>query len=107
MHLQAVVPLNEECGFIEWVPSTRGFRNIVLDIYKEIGASCGTRELLAYRVPITEPVQYVVCVCRIGSGCGKGGYSLVIAVKIVSFYYWHSVFFFFARLSFRSTRNVG
>ena len=30
----AVVPLNEECGILEWVPNTIGFRNIVNDLYK-------------------------------------------------------------------------
>ena len=30
----AVMPINEECGLIEWVPNTVGFRNIVYDIYK-------------------------------------------------------------------------
>ncbi|ORX89906.1 hypothetical protein K493DRAFT_288711 [Basidiobolus meristosporus CBS 931.73] len=30
----AVVPLNEECGLIEWVPNTAGLRHILLKIYK-------------------------------------------------------------------------
>ena len=30
----AAMPINEECGLIEWVPNTVGFRNIVYDVYK-------------------------------------------------------------------------
>jgi len=30
----AVMPLNEECGLLEWVPNTNGFRNIVNDLYR-------------------------------------------------------------------------
>jgi serine/threonine-protein kinase ATR len=30
----AVVPLNEECGMIEWVNNTVGFRNILNRIYR-------------------------------------------------------------------------
>lgn len=31
----AVVPINEECGIIEWVPHTAGLRNILLKLYRE------------------------------------------------------------------------
>ena len=30
----AVMPLNEECGLLEWVPNTNGYRNIVNDLYR-------------------------------------------------------------------------
>ena len=33
----AVVPLNEECGLLEWVPKTHGLRHILNKIYKEKG----------------------------------------------------------------------
>lgn len=33
--MQAVVPLNEECGLIEWVPNTQTLRNILNKIYRE------------------------------------------------------------------------
>ncbi|RAL53196.1 hypothetical protein DM860_006868 [Cuscuta australis] len=33
----AVIPLTEDCGMIEWVPHTRGLRQILQDIY----SSCG------------------------------------------------------------------
>ncbi|KAL8187826.1 UNVERIFIED_CONTAM: hypothetical protein K2H54_056449, partial [Gekko kuhli] len=31
----AVIPLNEECGIIEWVNNTAGLRNILIKLYKE------------------------------------------------------------------------
>jgi phosphatidylinositol kinase/protein kinase (PI-3 family) len=33
----AVVILNEECGFLEWVPNTMGYRNIVIGLYEQRG----------------------------------------------------------------------
>ncbi|KAJ1924525.1 hypothetical protein IWQ60_005140 [Tieghemiomyces parasiticus] len=30
----AVVPLSEDCGLIEWVPHTTGYRHIVMDVYR-------------------------------------------------------------------------
>lgn len=33
----AVIPLTEDCGMVEWVPHTRGLRNILQDVY----ISCG------------------------------------------------------------------
>lgn len=30
-----MVPLNEECGLIEWVPNLIGYRNILMNLYKE------------------------------------------------------------------------
>ncbi|XP_064619014.1 serine/threonine-protein kinase ATR-like [Lineus longissimus] len=41
----AVVPLNEECGLIEWVSHTQGFRNIIIKIYKERRIYCTAPEL--------------------------------------------------------------
>ncbi|KAL7294393.1 hypothetical protein TKK_0012398 [Trichogramma kaykai] len=31
----SVVPLNEECGLIEWVPNLIGYRHILMNMYKE------------------------------------------------------------------------
>lgn len=31
----AVIPLNEKCGLIEWIPNLQGFRAIVMKAYKE------------------------------------------------------------------------
>lgn len=41
----AVVPLNEECGLLEWVSNTCGFRNIVNDIYRSRGKITRTSEI--------------------------------------------------------------
>lgn len=35
----AVIPLNEECGIIEWVNNTAGLRHILTKLYKEKGVS--------------------------------------------------------------------
>ncbi|XP_061492905.1 serine/threonine-protein kinase ATR isoform X2 [Rhineura floridana] len=35
----AVIPLNEECGIIEWVNNTAGLRNILIKLYKEKDSS--------------------------------------------------------------------
>ncbi|KAI8818829.1 uncharacterized protein EV422DRAFT_536978 [Fimicolochytrium jonesii] len=41
----AVVPLNEECGLIEWVPNTMGFRHIMLSAYKMKNMYCFPNEV--------------------------------------------------------------
>ena len=33
---KAVIPLNEECGLLEWVQNTHGLRNILTKIYKYV-----------------------------------------------------------------------
>ncbi|XP_077973819.1 serine/threonine-protein kinase ATR-like isoform X2 [Styela clava] len=53
----AVIPLNEECGLIEWVPHTRGFRHILIARYKQMGTHCTNRELVTYIVQKTAPLQ--------------------------------------------------
>lgn len=35
----SVLPLNEECGIIQWVPNLLGFRPILMNLYKERGKS--------------------------------------------------------------------
>uniref|UniRef100_A0A4D5RS55 Serine/threonine-protein kinase ATR n=1 Tax=Ixodes scapularis TaxID=6945 RepID=A0A4D5RS55_IXOSC len=40
-----VVPLNEECGLIEWIPDLQGFRYILNRIYREKGQLTTGREL--------------------------------------------------------------
>lgn len=37
IRLYSVVPLNEECGLIEWVPNLLGLRPILLSLYKQKG----------------------------------------------------------------------
>ncbi|KAL9937728.1 hypothetical protein V8E36_003273 [Tilletia maclaganii] len=41
----AVVTLNEECGFIEWVPNTIGFRNVLTTLYASKGISLYTPDV--------------------------------------------------------------
>ena len=41
----SVVPLNEECGLIEWVPNTTGLRHILNKLYKAKGLGISTSEL--------------------------------------------------------------
>lgn len=41
----AVIPLNEECGLLEWVPNTSGLRYILNKIYKEKGIVVKIQEL--------------------------------------------------------------
>ncbi|KKY18324.1 putative phosphatidylinositol 3and 4-kinase [Phaeomoniella chlamydospora] len=41
----AVVPLNEECGLIEWVDNLKTFRDILLKIYKEKGTAINYMEI--------------------------------------------------------------
>lgn len=41
----AVIPLNEECGIIEWVQNLETFRAIVTDIYKQRGILMMNREI--------------------------------------------------------------
>ncbi|XP_032688955.1 serine/threonine-protein kinase ATR isoform X2 [Odontomachus brunneus] len=41
----SVVPLNEECGLIEWVPNLVGLRPTIMNLYKEKGILISSREL--------------------------------------------------------------
>ncbi|KAG9494230.1 hypothetical protein GDO78_001862 [Eleutherodactylus coqui] len=53
----AVIPLNDECGIIEWVNNTEGLRNILLKLYKERGIYMGGRELRHYMLPKNAPEE--------------------------------------------------
>ncbi|XP_011699804.1 PREDICTED: serine/threonine-protein kinase ATR isoform X2 [Wasmannia auropunctata] len=41
----SVVPLNEECGLIEWVPNLVGFRPTIMNLYRERGIAPTNKEL--------------------------------------------------------------
>ncbi|CAH2238336.1 jg17493 [Pararge aegeria aegeria] len=41
----SVLPLNEECGLIEWVPNLVGLRPVLMHIYKQKGIHTSNREL--------------------------------------------------------------
>lgn len=45
LDLQSVVPLNEECGLIEWVPNLVGLRPTIMNLYRERGIAPTNKEL--------------------------------------------------------------
>ncbi|XP_048511999.1 serine/threonine-protein kinase ATR isoform X2 [Athalia rosae] len=53
----SVVPLNEECGLIEWIHNLVGFRPILLEFYKERGTYMTARELKARTCGLQEPLE--------------------------------------------------
>ncbi|XP_053162859.1 serine/threonine-protein kinase ATR isoform X2 [Hemicordylus capensis] len=52
----AVIPLNEECGIIEWVNNTAGLRHILIQLYKEKGVYMTGKELRQCMIPKTAPL---------------------------------------------------
>uniref|UniRef100_A0A665WVB9 Serine/threonine-protein kinase ATR n=1 Tax=Echeneis naucrates TaxID=173247 RepID=A0A665WVB9_ECHNA len=53
----AVIPLNEECGIIEWVNNTAGLRHILTKLYKERGIYLSGKELRKLILPKTAPLE--------------------------------------------------
>lgn len=53
----AVIPLNEECGIIEWVNNTAGLRHILTKLYKERGIHLSGKELRKLMLPKTAPFE--------------------------------------------------
>ncbi|XP_070697802.1 serine/threonine-protein kinase ATR [Pempheris klunzingeri] len=53
----AVIPLNEECGIIEWVNNTAGLRHILTRLYKERGIYLSGKELRKLILPKTAPFE--------------------------------------------------
>ncbi|XP_041809950.1 serine/threonine-protein kinase ATR [Chelmon rostratus] len=53
----AVIPLNEECGIIEWVNNTSGLRHILTKLYKERGIYLSGKELRKLMLPKTAPFE--------------------------------------------------
>ncbi|KAF5895245.1 Serine/threonine-protein kinase ATR, partial [Clarias magur] len=53
----AVIPLNEECGIIEWVNNTGGLRHILTKLYKEKGIYLTGKELRKMILPKTASFQ--------------------------------------------------
>ncbi|KAK0130626.1 Serine/threonine-protein kinase atr [Merluccius polli] len=53
----AVIPLNEECGIIEWVNHTAGLRHILTKLYKEKGVYLSGKELRKLILPKTAPFE--------------------------------------------------
>uniref|UniRef100_A0A671W862 Serine/threonine-protein kinase ATR n=1 Tax=Sparus aurata TaxID=8175 RepID=A0A671W862_SPAAU len=53
----AVIPLNEECGIIEWVNNTAGLRHILTKLYKERGIYLSGKELRKLILPKSAPFE--------------------------------------------------
>lgn len=53
----SVVPLNEECGLIEWIPNLQGFRNILLSIYREKKMVTSGRQIKEMMPKLTSPLE--------------------------------------------------
>ncbi|KAG7457149.1 hypothetical protein MATL_G00243500 [Megalops atlanticus] len=53
----AVIPLNEECGIIEWVNNTEGLRHILTKLYKEKGIYIAGKDLRQYILPKSASFQ--------------------------------------------------
>ncbi|XP_068194787.1 serine/threonine-protein kinase ATR [Antennarius striatus] len=53
----AVIPLNEECGIIEWVNNTAGLRHILNKLYKERGIYLSGKELRKLILPKSAPFE--------------------------------------------------
>ncbi|XP_060828354.1 serine/threonine-protein kinase atr-like [Bombus pascuorum] len=53
----SVVPLNEECGLVEWVPNLVGFRPIIISLYKERGIAISNRELRSILCSLKDPLE--------------------------------------------------
>lgn len=52
-----VLPLNEECGLIEWVPNLVGLRPILIHIYKQKGMHTSNKELKEMMCTTKDPVE--------------------------------------------------
>uniref|UniRef100_A0AAG5CQS0 Serine/threonine-protein kinase ATR n=1 Tax=Anopheles atroparvus TaxID=41427 RepID=A0AAG5CQS0_ANOAO len=52
----AVLPLNEECGIIEWISNLNTFRGIVFTYYKQHGLGMAAKQLRNYDFDRTEPL---------------------------------------------------
>lgn len=53
----AVVPLNETCGLVEWLPNLNSFRNICQSIYQARGLGVPDRMIRKYMLPKTDPIE--------------------------------------------------
>ncbi|XP_014458350.1 serine/threonine-protein kinase ATR isoform X2 [Alligator mississippiensis] len=53
----AVIPLNDECGIIEWVNNTAGLRSILIKLYKEKGIYMTGKELRQHMLPKSAPLS--------------------------------------------------
>ncbi|XP_018056134.1 PREDICTED: serine/threonine-protein kinase ATR [Atta colombica] len=53
----SVVPLNEECGLIEWVPNLVGLRPTIMNLYRERGIAPTNKELKTMICALRDPLE--------------------------------------------------
>ncbi|XP_041373194.1 serine/threonine-protein kinase ATR-like [Gigantopelta aegis] len=59
-----VIPLNEECGLLEWVNNTHGLRHIVMKLYKEKGLYTTGKELQTMQPSLHAPLDVKMKIFR-------------------------------------------
>ncbi|KAJ3214103.1 serine/threonine-protein kinase M1 [Dinochytrium kinnereticum] len=70
----AVIPLNEECGIIEWVENTAGFRNILVKNYKSKSIGVQPQDvkmLLDQKTPAVDEIFVKQVLPRLGDRHGE------------------------------------
>lgn len=53
----AVLPFNEECGLLEWLPNLNSYRGICIALYMQRGQVMSGRQLQQLALPQTEPIE--------------------------------------------------
>ncbi|KAH8372589.1 hypothetical protein KR009_000145 [Drosophila setifemur] len=53
----AVLPFNEECGLVEWLPNLASYRSICMGLYAQRGQGMSSRQLHQLAVPQREPLE--------------------------------------------------
>ncbi|XP_030556756.1 serine/threonine-protein kinase ATR [Drosophila novamexicana] len=53
----AVLPFNEECGLLEWLPNLNSYRGICIALYMQRGQVMSGRQLQQLAVPQMEPME--------------------------------------------------
>ena len=57
IYFQTVIPLNEECGLLEWVNNTNGLRPILINMYKERNLATSGKELMSMKLANNAPME--------------------------------------------------
>ncbi|XP_034652037.1 serine/threonine-protein kinase ATR [Drosophila subobscura] len=53
----AVLPFNEECGLVEWLPNLSSYRSICMALYAQRGRVMSSRQLQQLALPLTDPIE--------------------------------------------------
>ncbi|XP_016978995.2 serine/threonine-protein kinase ATR [Drosophila rhopaloa] len=53
----AVLPFNEECGLVEWLPNLASYRSICMGLYAQRGLVMSSRQLHQLAVPLNDPIE--------------------------------------------------